>query len=167
MKFQSLKTKSNDSTDINVYGEISVRKILSSDRLNNEKLDTIAILESKYELIDGTVNRNKDTTTIAVPKIDTTKEYHSIIINSLIYNQKFVFNTIPEGFIENKNDKKGKDKINTLAVILICSGVIVVIIILIAIIMYCKSKGKNLKEDVMKTSFENSGVIDQLNEEKN
>ena len=167
LKFQSLKTKSNDSTDINVYGEISVRKILSSDRLNNEKLDTIAILESKYELIDGTVNRNKDTTTIAVPKIDTTKEYHSIIINSLIYNQKFVFNTIPEGVIENKTDKKGKDKINTLAVILICSGVIVVIIILIAIIMYCKSKGKNLKEDVMKTSFENSGVIDQLNEEKN
>ena len=157
--FSSINTKSKDNQEDKVYGEISIRKILSTDRLNNEKLDTIAIIESKYDLVNADETRDSKNTNLKIKNMNIKNEYYSIVINSPIYNQKFVFNTIPEGIIEN-----GKKK-NVLAIVLICVSVLIVLIFILVVIKIFK-KNKNLKEEVMKTSFEKSGMLEQLNEMK-
>ena len=157
--FSSINTKSKDNQEDKVYGEISIRKILSTDRLNNEKLDTIAIIESKYDLVNADITRDSRNTNLKIKNMNIKNEYYSIVINSPIYNQKFVFNTIPEGIIENSKKK------NVLAIVLICVSVLIVLIVILVVIKIFK-KNKNLKEEVMKTSFEKSGMLEQLNEMK-
>ena len=56
-------------------------------------------------------------------------------------------------------------KKNVLAIVLICVSVLIVLIFILVVIKIFK-KNKNLKEEVMKTSFEKSGMLEQLNEMK-
>ena len=158
--FSSINTKSKDNQEDKVYGEISIRKILRTDRLNNEKLDTIAIIESKYDLVNADITRDSKNTNLKNKNMNIKNEYYSIVINSPIYNQKFVFNTIPEGIIENSGKK------NVLLIVLICVSALIVLLVILVVIKIFKNKNKNLKEEVMKTSFEKSGMLEQLNEMK-
>ena len=166
IKYSNIFAKTNDNKEVNIYGEISLRKILNNNKLNNEKLDTIAILESKYDLIEeGKESKKNKEVTINDLIIDFKKEYYSIFINSRNYNQKFVFNTIHEENSKNQNQKNEK-KNNVLSVVLICSAVFIVLVIITTLIMNYKNKGKNLKKNVMQTSFGETGILDELNDVK-
>ena len=140
--------------------EIIVRKILNKDKIKKEDLDTIGLIESKYELVERKVNYLDKNIKIEIPKING-KDYYSIIINSIDNdnngNEIFVFNTI-------NNNKVSKPY----WIIILFFGVIPFYLgIMAVIIIFTSRKSKSdLKEEVMKTSFKVSTVNDDLNRYK-
>ena len=179
-----------------LYSEIYIRRILNRNIMKNEIFNTLSIIGSNYELVNGTISYEKEKIIIDIPKIQK-NEYYSVLINILRMNEKFVYDTI---FYEGKNDsdsdntddsdnkddsdnndsdnsdddnnsdnsddndnahKDGNDH----KVLIIVSVVLPVLIIIgIVVLLYFKNKRKNLQNIVMKTSFDNSGVLDELND---
>ena len=160
--YSNIKEENKDNKEFNIYGEISIRKILSNDRIKNEKLDTIAILESKYDLIDAIETRDDKYTNLEINNLNEKNDYYcSIVFDSARYNQKFVFNTVHE---KNKNNSKGS---NVLVIILISIGAVIALIIILVLIKIIKNRKKTVNEEVINAAFENTGVLEGLNEMKN
>ena len=146
LELENIKIKNNLNDKIEyLKGEIYIRKILNNDKIKREDLDTIGIIESKYELVNGKINYISDNKNIEIeiPKIDE-NDYYSIFINLPIENEKFVYNTI--------NTPNIKRPIWEIIAIFISIPLYLGIVIAI-IIFYLKYKDSNLKEKIMKTSF--------------
>ena len=133
-------------------GEIYIRKIKNNNKKSREDLDTIGIIESKYELVNGIISYTNDNKKIEIdlPKINE-KDYYSIFLNLPYMKEKFVYNTIDNHKIKRKY----------LYPILIFTGVPLYLGIVIAAIIYAlKYKNSGLKAKILKTSFQ-EGVVDE------
>ena len=74
----------NNNSKINYYkGEIYIRKIINKNKIDREDLDTIAIFKSKYELVQGNIEYEKDNQKIKIiiPKIYK-RDHYSILIDN-------------------------------------------------------------------------------------
>ena len=148
------------------YGEIYIRKIDGYNRLANESLDTYGKIESNYEIVNGKINsEDNGTYTIKVsPKIEENNSYYSIILDIYDLNEKFViFNRInsldptPPSDIptDTKTDPKEEgDNSLVLKIVIPIVIVVVLLIIMLIIILIKKKKGGELKDNIMKTSFQ-------------
>ena len=150
--------KKGDSEECEyLEGEIYIRKIINNKKKKREELDTIGIIESKYELVKGLIRYTdkNDKIEIEIPKIDE-HDYYSVFINLPSENEKFVYNTI--------NIPKGNR--NYIYVILIFTAFPLYLGIVIAVILFAlKYKNSELKENILKTSFQESGVVGKLVED--
>ena len=163
-ELEGIKVINEDNKIMYPKAEIYIRKISKKNKLKNEKLDTTAIIESEYELVNGNIIQKDGNIKINVPKIDENNEYYSVFINLPQYNEKFVYGTIFPKEVQNDKGNTSNGKKNIWLVIGISTAVLIIIIAVIAILMNCNKKNTNLKNNVMKTSFENSGVLDELND---
>lgn len=160
LEFENIKifSKSGEET-INEYikGEIYVRKILNKNKIKREDLDTIGIIESKYELVDGNINYNNGNKNIEIeiPKIDE-NDYYSILVKLPDENERFVYETI--------NTPKFNQPIWLIVIIFLSVPLYLGIVIGIIIFVF-KQQNYGLKEKILKTSFQ-EGVIGDNNEEK-
>ena len=82
-------------------------------------------------------------------------EFYSVLINLLGTDVKFVYDTIIH---------QDKDDSHKVLIIVSISLSVIVIIIGIVVIFYFKRKRKYSENIVMKTSFENTGILDELND---
>lgn len=149
------------------YGEIYIRKIDGYNRLANESLDTYGKIESNYEIVNGKkISEDDGTYTINVSsKIEENNSYYSIILDIYDLNEKFViFNRISsldptpspsDTPTDTKTDPK-EDGDNSLVLKIVIPIAIVVglLIIILIIIIIRKKKGGELKDNIMKTSFQ-------------
>ena len=148
----------NDSITQYLQGEIYIRKIINNNKKKREEIDTIGIIESKYELVNGIISYTNDNKKIQIeiPKINE-KNYYSIFIYLPYVNEKFVYNTI------NNHEIKR----NYLYVILIFTGVPLYLGIVIGVIIFAlKYKNDELNEKILKTSFQEGGIDDNLREDE-
>ena len=147
--------------NINIYNkteypnvEIYIRKIKKEDKLKKELFNTISIIESDYELINGNISYENEKIVIDIPKMKG-NEFYSVLINLLGTDVKFVYDTIIH---------QDKDDSHKVLIIVSISLSVIVIIIGIVVIFYFKRKRKYSENIVMKTSFENTGILDELND---
>ena len=142
-----------------VLGDIYIRKILNTNKLKKEEINTIAIIESKYELVNGNITDKNKSLEIEIPKINET-DYYSILINFPNDEQNFAY-----VFKSEKTENKTDNKLFLIIVIAASAVAVIIIIIVIVIILLTKKQGSELKEKVMQTSFKESGVVDDLLED--
>ena len=176
IQFEKIKTISSDNIE-SPNAEIYIRKI--KNKLNGEIFNTISIIESDYDLINGKISNSNEKIVVDIPKIKE-NEIYSILINVLGTNEKFVYDTImkeedtpsdkpsdtPSDINSDKIDEDDDDDNKILVIVSISFSIIVFIIIIIFVLCYYKGKGRNLQNDVMKTSFENTGFLDESNDKK-
>ena len=143
------------------------RKIDGYNRLANESLDTYGKIESNYEIVNGKkISEDDGTYTINVSsKIEENNSYYSIILDIYDLNEKFViFNRISsldptpspsDTPTDTKTDPK-EDGDNSLVLKIVIPIAIVVglLIIILIIVIIRKKKGGELKDNIMKTSFQ-------------
>ena len=171
IEFEKIKKTSQEIIE-RPNAEIYIRKI--KNKLNREIFNTISIIESDYELINKNISEENEKIIIEIPKISENDVY-SILINLLETNEKFVYDTIikknkdddqqSDTPGEEDNENKDGDK-NVLVIVSVTLSLIVLIVIVILAFFYYRNKRRNLQNDVMKTSFENSGVLDELNDRR-
>lgn len=149
-----IKINSKAPTDGNKKMEIYVRKIKT--KFDKELLDTIGLIQSKYELVNAEIKYEKDNIEINIPKIDDEKEYYSILTYLPEDNEMFVYNTIHTTKIE----RPIVTLILTFLGALLTFGVIVGVIIFVY-----KHQDSDLRRSIMATSFSESGAIRPGNEE--
>lgn len=138
-------TKNNSRPNFELY----VRKVTKDNRLIREDLDTIGIIESKYELVDGDINFEKGIT-VTIPKIENKEDFYSIFINLPDYNEKLVYDTV--------NTPKPEQQLWLL--ILIFSGIPVLLGLIITIIIIAYNRTfDSLKDKIMNISFKESGGL--------
>ena len=157
----SISNIAKDNSTIPKF-ELYVRKVIKDNRLIREEIDSIGIIESKYELINGDVQLGKNGITIKLPEEVNKDDYYSIFINIPELNEKLVYDTI--------NTPKPENQLWLL--ILIFSGIPVLLGLIIAIIIIAHNKSvDNLRDKIMATSFKESGTLgnrsDDDEEEKN
>ena len=137
--------------------ELYVRKVIKDNRLIREEFDSIGIIESKYELINGDVQLGKNGITIKLPEEVNKDDFYSIFINIPELNEKLVYDTI--------NTQKPQNQLWLL--ILIFSGIPVLLGLIIAIIIIAHNKSvDNLREKIMTTSFKESGTLGNREDEE-
>ena len=149
------------------YGEIYIRKIDGYNRLANESLDTYGKIESNYEIVNGKkISEDDGTYTINVSsKIEENNSYYSIILDIYDLNEKFViFNRISsldptpspsDTPTDTKTDpKEDGDNSLVLKIVIPIAVVVGLLIIILIIIIIRKKKGGELKDNIMKTSFQ-------------
>ena len=119
-------------------------------------MDTIGLIQSKYELVDAEIKYEKENIEINIPKIDDEKEYYSILTYLPEENEMFVYNTIHTTKIE----KPILTLILTFVGALLTFGAIVGVIIFVY-----KHQESDLRKSIMATSFSESGAIGRGNEE--
>jgi len=165
-----MKIKKIDSS--NTYypnTEFIVRKILYENKLPNEELSSIILLQSIHEILYTYKDNNtqNDAIELKIPYKTNNKEkyYLSVIANLYDDKEKFSYNTIELEHEGNdgkkKDDDKGKekDKTNksdntTTVIIIIVLVVIVVIICFILLYLFVINKKMTLeRESLMQVSF--------------
>lgn len=133
--------------------ELYVRKVTKDNRLFREEFDSIGIIESKYELINGEINTSqtsKQVIEVKIPKIQNEEDFYSIFINIPELNEKLVYNTINTSHPDHQ----------LWVLILIFSGIPVLLGLIITIIIIAHNKtSDNLREEIMTTSFKESGAL--------
>ena len=149
-----IKINNNALNDGNKKVEIYIRKIKT--KFDKELLDTIGLIQSKYELVDAEIKYEKENIEINIPKIDDEKEYYSILTYLPEENEMFVYNTIHTTKIE----KPILTLILTFVGALLTFGAIVGVIIFVY-----KHQESDLRKSIMATSFSESGAIGRGNEE--
>jgi hypothetical protein len=155
---QSLKDKKTELSISNLAKgnntipkfELYVRKVIKGNRLIREEFDTIGIIESKYELINADIHSDKNGITIKLPEEINKEDFYSIFINIPELNEKLVYDYV--------NTPKPEHQLWLL--ILIFSGIPVLLGLIIAIIIIAHNKSvDNLREEIMATSFKESGSL--------
>ena len=162
---QSLKNKKTELSISNLAKgnntiskfELYVRKIKKGNRLFREEYDSIGIIESKYELINGDIHSDKNSITIKLPEEIDKEDYYSIFINFPELNEKLVYDTV--------NTPKPENQLWLL--ILIFTGIPVLLGLIIAIIIIAHNKSvDNLRDKIMATSFKESGSLGNRKEDE-
>ena len=116
-------------------------------------------------MIDAIETRDYNYTNLTIDNLNVTKDYYSIAIDSVRYDQKFVFNTVHDTAHEEiKNNSKGT---SVLAIILISIGAVIALIIILILIKIIKNRKKSVDEEAINAAFENTGALEGLNEMKN
>ena len=162
IEFSSIKIKGKKKYP---KREIYIRKIMNNKKIENENIYSYSILESEYELIKGTKTEENGIIKITDPQINSQDCEYSIIINLSEENEKFVISDhtdtdttdiLSDHPLDNSKDDElwWKILIPVLAVVLVV-GIIIIVI--------CVKRGKGeLKERIMKTSFqENDGLLNE------
>ena len=156
--------------------EINIRKIDINKSIKKESFDTFAIIESDYELIKGIKSESNDKINIKINKNDYVAGLiYSIIVDIFDENEKFVISKLDKKEKEKENNPDGdgegdndNDKTELLLKILIPVGIVVIVgIIILIIVCLKKSSGSELKENIMKTSFQDDGGLIKDNNEEN
>lgn len=151
--------------------EVNIRKIDINKSIKNESFDTFAIIESDYDLIKGTKSESNDKINIKIDKSDYVDGLaYSIIVDIFDENEKFVISKLDKKEKDQENNPEGdgdNDKTELLLKILIPVGIVLIVgIIILIIVCLKKSSGGELKESIMKTSFQDdAGLIKDNNEE--
>lgn len=146
IELQNIKITNKNVNNNYKKGEIYIRKIKEDNKLDKESLDTIGIIESKNELVNGVITYDNEIKNIKieVPKIDEEKEYYSILIDFPEEDEKFVYDTIHETII----NKPILQLILSFTVAPLLLGVIIGIIIFAH-----RYKNADLKDKITKISF--------------
>ena len=162
---QTLKDKKTELSISNIAKEnntipkfeLYVRKVNKGDRLFREEYDSIGIIESKYELINGEIHTDKNGITIKLPKEIDKEDYYSIFINFPELNEKLVYDTVNTPTPEHQ----------LWLLILIFSGIPVLLGLIITIIIVAHNKSvDNLRDKILATSFKESGSLGNRKEDE-
>ena len=139
--------------------EFTIRKINYENKISNEELSSITLLESKFDILYTykDIKNNKDIE-IEVPYKKKKKEhfYISIIANLYEDNEKFAYQI----FELEINDK---EKSKTSVIVLIIIMVIIVIILAVLVYLYINRQNMNKNtEKLLQISFndKNKGEVD-------
>ena len=152
--------------------EIYIRKIIENNTFINESLDTFAIIETKYELIQGTKKEDNDKINITLKKnknetIEGIK--YSIIYDMFEENEKFVISKLgKKKRIYKDNDdelRRYRERVELLLKIFVPLGIIF-IVGLFVLIIYCLRKKREEPKIENDNLDENGdiGLIDTINE---
>ena len=140
--------------------EFIIRKIKYENKIPNEQLSSITLLESNYEIFysykDNNDTNNNVNINFPYNKTDNEKFYFSIVVNLYEENEKFVYNTFDSKniVIEEKKEKKEESKNKVLNIILILVMLIIIIIIVILIYLYINKRNMNKDtQQLMQISF--------------
>lgn len=156
IELQNIKITNKNANNNYKKGEICIRKIKEDNKFDKESLDTIGIIESKNELVNGLITYDNEIKNIKieVPKIDEEKEYYSILIDFPEEDEKFVYDTIHETII----NKPILQLILSFTVAPLLLGVIIGIIIFAH-----RYKNADLKEKITKISFKDENGPGDIN----
>jgi len=173
-EFDSI-TKNNNQLNTEIY----IRKILKDNLLANESISTFAKIESKYEILKGNKNETNEKIRITIPKISTENYTFSILVDVPDENEKFVISNIfvddtkPTPIDSDTTDNRGtgnKDEQSNesdgdnsliLKIVIPIVSVILVIGIVFLILFIRKRKGGQLKQSILKTSFQEGDSKDR------
>ena len=159
IELQNIKITNKNTNGNYKNGIIYIRKIKEDNKFDKESLDTIGIIESKNELVNGIIkyeNENKNIK-IEVPKIDEEKEYYSILIDFPEEDEKFVYDTIHKTIINKP----------ILQVILSFIGAPLLLAAIIGIIIFAyRYKNTNLKDKIIKISFKEEERLGDKNDDE-
>ena len=145
--------------------EFIVRKILYENKLPNEELSTITLLQSAHEILYTYIDNETENGDIElnIPYKTNNKEkyYLSVIANLLDDKEKFSYNTIELQHEGGKEEEKEKEKEeektsnNTTALIIVIVIVVIVAIVCLVLIYLFVIKHKMTKntENLMQVSF--------------
>jgi hypothetical protein len=150
--------------------EFIVRKILYENKLPNEELSSITLLQSAHEILYTYKDNNtqSDAIELKIPYKTNNKEkyYLSVIANLYDDKEKFSYNTIELEHEGNEDKKKDddKEKDNTknnsnTTTILIIVVIVVIVVIICFILLYLFVINKKMtkeKESLMQVSFNES-----------
>ena len=135
-------------------------------------MDTFAIIETKYELIQGTKKEDNDKINITLKKNknETTEGIkYSIIYDMFEENEKFVISKLgkKERIYKDNDDelRRYRERVELLLKIFVPLGIIF-IVGLFVLIIYCLRKKReepNIENDNFDKN-ENIGLIDTINE---
>ena len=141
-----------------IVKDIVVRKILKNDKIKKEYLDTIGIIESKYELVEKKVNSvNSEKIEIEIPKINE-KDYYSIIINLYFPNNQNDYDALVYNTIDNHKIYRPY-----WAIFVFYGPIPFYLGIMAVVIVFASKKRKSdLKEEIMTTSFKISTANEHL-----
>ena len=174
-EFDNIKKKKDNKNDYEYCkGEIYVKKIEKKNKIDKEKIDSLALIETKYQLLKGKVKYENNGAKVKV-EMDynngTENNYYSVFVDLPEENEKFSYDMIYLG--ESKADEKTKETANTILKryfwwILGGSVLIVLIIIITIIIVVTKKKNDELGDNINTVSFKADGenaIIDDIERE--
>ena len=146
------------STSEYTVKDIIVRKILKNDKIKKEYLDTIGIIESKYELVEKKVNSvYSEKIEIEIPKINE-KDYYSILINLYFPSHHNDYDTLVYNTIDNHKIYRPY-----WAIYVFYGPIPFYLGIMAVVIVFASRKRKSdLKEEIMTTSFKISTADEDL-----
>ena len=159
--------------------EIYIRQVLEKDLIANESISTFAKIESEYEMIEGNKSESNETIKITVPRITEENCSFSILIDIPNENEKFVISNKVDPDIEpshndtdtpssgnntdtppdtsnqpSQPDNTSEDDYLVLKIVIPIVSVILVIGIVFLILYIRKKRGAELKQSILKTSFQ-------------
>ena len=139
----------------NIQGEIYIRKIEKNNKIFNEQVATISVLESEYSLIKSEIKFDKENLEINIPyKYKSNQPFYlAVILNLPDENQKFAYRLIDT---ENPDGINKSLSTTTLILIIFICFVVLLLIIIIVVRIVMKNKNENLETEVMSTSFTKS-----------
>ena len=158
LSMKNVEKKQGDITEY-LQGDISIRKIEKKDKIFNEQIDTVSILESEYTLLKGEIKFDKENIEINIPNESKENQtfYLSVILNLPDENQKFAYKFIDLSIQGNPDKPISKINHKLLLIIIISVGsLIVILLIVILVICIRKKKNREIQDAVMKTSFKKS-----------
>ena len=134
--------------------EFIIRKIKYENKISNEELSTITLIQSSYEILYTYKDDKNDSSKIDIEipynKKDKENYYLSVIANLYEENEKFAYQTFDSKDIKNIEKKSSK----TSVIILIIFMAIIVIILAVLIYLYLNKKNMNKNtEKLMQISF--------------
>ena len=165
------KMKDNNNKDEYCKGEIYVKKIEKNNKIDIEKIDSLALIETKYQLLKGKVKYDNNAAKVKV-EMDynnrTENNYYSVFVDLPEENEKFSYD-----MIYLSESKETKETANTILKryfwwILGGSVLIVLIIIILIIIVVTKKKNDELGDNINSVSFKADGenaIIDDIERE--
>ena len=147
--------------------EFIIRKIIYENKIQNEELSSLTLLESNFEIFYSYKdNSDKNNVDIIIPynKKDNEKFYFSIVANLYQENEKFVYNTFDSKNIvfEEKKEEEKKSKVLTIILIFIMVIIIIIILILIYLYIYKRNINKDTQK-LMQISFNDKKEITDTN----
>ena len=145
-------------------GEIYLRKIEKNNKIDNEKIDCIALIESKYKLIEGKVEYEKNDEKIKIEmeyNNEMNYKFYSVFTDLSEENEKFSYN-----MIEFSINKKKRLLWSTIGIVSIFILIIILAIIILILCLMKKKKNK-LEEDVNTVSFKVDDSQDLLGRDDN
>jgi hypothetical protein len=156
LKFDNIKKIKDNKTEY-CKGEISVRTIKKNSKIETEKIDSIALIQSKYKLANGLISYKNESEKIEIEmdyNNEIEKKYYSVFIDLPEENEKFSYNLV---YVEKIKTKKNKDYIMWIVVIAISVTLLIAAVIVI-IVVITKMKNEELGEKVNDISFKTSGT---------
>jgi cbb3-type cytochrome oxidase subunit 3 len=145
-----IKIKKNENSIITYPKcEFTIRKIKKEDKISNEELNSITLLESKFDILHiYKDDKNNNNIKIEIPykKKENEKFYISIIANLYEDNEKFAYQIIEVEINE--------DKSKTSVIVLIVIMIIIILILVVLLYLYINRKKMNKNtEKLLQISF--------------